>query len=84
MSNPAIAKQLEESPDWEASQTIDALIEMGEGPITDVINVALEKHWLRSNTKLPACFPKRWPPRGWPPARTMLLLLLVATIVTRS
>ena len=41
-----------ESPDWETRQTIDTFIEMGDGTIADVINVALEKHWLRSNTKL--------------------------------
>jgi hypothetical protein len=26
---------------------------MGEGAIQDVINVALDKHWLHKNTKLP-------------------------------
>jgi hypothetical protein len=56
MSNPrdreAVGGPRWESPDWETRQTIDTFIEMGEGTITDVINVALEKHWLRSNTKL--------------------------------
>lgn len=56
MSNPrereAAGGPRWESPDWETRQTIDTFIEMGEGTITDVINVALEKLWLRSNTKL--------------------------------
>ena len=56
MGNPrdreAVGGPRWESPDWETRQTIDTFIEMGEGTITDVINVALEKHWLRSNTKL--------------------------------
>jgi hypothetical protein len=41
------------SDDWETRQTVDSFIEMGEGAIQDVINVALDKHWLRKNTKLP-------------------------------
>jgi len=56
MSNPrdreAVGGPRWESPDWETRQTIDTFIEMGEGTITDVINVAGEKLWLRSNTKL--------------------------------
>jgi hypothetical protein len=35
-----------ESPDRETCQTTNTFIEMGEGTITDVINIALEKHWL--------------------------------------
>ena len=57
MSNPrdreAVGGPRWESPDWETRQTIDTFIEMGEGTVTDVINVAVEKYWLRSNTKLP-------------------------------
>ena len=57
MGNPrdreAVGGPRWESPDWETRQTIDTFIEMGEGTITDVILVAHEKLWLRSNTKLP-------------------------------
>lgn len=57
MSNPrdreAVGGPRWESPDWETRQTIDTFIEMGEGSVSDVINVAVEKLWLRSNTKLP-------------------------------
>lgn len=42
-----------ESQDWETRQTVDSFIEIGEGSIQDVINVAMDKHWLRQYTKLP-------------------------------
>ncbi|KZP07642.1 hypothetical protein FIBSPDRAFT_762627, partial [Athelia psychrophila] len=40
------------SADWETRQTIESFIDLGEGAIQDVINVAMDKHWLRRNTKL--------------------------------
>lgn len=40
------------SPDWETRQTVESFIDMGEGSIQDVINVAMDKLWLRRNTKL--------------------------------
>ncbi|KAG6335500.1 hypothetical protein ID866_3589 [Astraeus odoratus] len=41
------------SADWETRQTVDAFIDLGEGSIAEVINVAREKFWLRSQTKMP-------------------------------
>lgn len=41
------------SADWETRQTVDAFIDLGEGSITEVIAVAREKFWLRSQTKMP-------------------------------
>jgi hypothetical protein len=41
------------SADWETRQSVDAFIEMGEGTINEVIQLAQEKHWLRRYTKLP-------------------------------
>ncbi|KIJ63498.1 hypothetical protein HYDPIDRAFT_29304 [Hydnomerulius pinastri MD-312] len=41
------------SADWETRSTVDAFIDLGEGSITEVINVAREKFWLRSQTKMP-------------------------------
>ncbi|KAH7908275.1 hypothetical protein BJ138DRAFT_1013156, partial [Hygrophoropsis aurantiaca] len=40
------------SADWETRQTVDAFIELGEGSIAEVISVAREKLWLRSQTKM--------------------------------
>jgi hypothetical protein len=42
-----------DSPDWETRQTVESFIEIGEGSIQDVINLANDKLWLRKNTKLP-------------------------------
>lgn len=42
-----------DSPDWETRQTVESFIEIGEGAIQDVINLANDKLWLRKNTKLP-------------------------------
>ena len=41
------------SADWETRQTVDAFIDLGEGSITEVLSVAREKFWLRSQTKMP-------------------------------
>ena len=41
------------SADWETRQTVDAFIDLGEGSITEVLAVAREKFWLRSQTKMP-------------------------------
>ncbi|KAH0828918.1 hypothetical protein J3R83DRAFT_2339 [Lanmaoa asiatica] len=41
------------SADWETRQTVDAFIDLGEGSIAEVIAVAREKFWLRSQTKMP-------------------------------
>ncbi|KAH7929543.1 hypothetical protein BV22DRAFT_120804 [Leucogyrophana mollusca] len=40
------------SADWETRQTVDAFIELGEGSIAEVISIAREKLWLRSQTKM--------------------------------
>ncbi|KXN86034.1 hypothetical protein AN958_10591 [Leucoagaricus sp. SymC.cos] len=40
------------SDDWETRQLVDGFIEMAEGTITDVINLAREKYWLRKFTRL--------------------------------
>lgn len=40
------------APDWEIGQAVETFVDMGEGCITDVLCLAREKHWLRSNTKL--------------------------------
>jgi hypothetical protein len=42
-----------DSPDWETRQTVESFIEIGEGSIQDVINLANDKLWLRKHTKLP-------------------------------
>lgn len=57
------------SADWETRQTVDAFIELGEGSITEVLNVAREKLWLRSYTKMPelmeqAVAATRWASEG--------------------
>lgn len=41
-----------ESQDWETRQTVDTFIECAEGTISEVLNVAQEKYWLRKNTKI--------------------------------
>ncbi|KAI5119298.1 hypothetical protein M0805_008213 [Coniferiporia weirii] len=38
--------------DWEARQSVDAFVEMGEGTIREVIGLCVEKLWLRKNTKI--------------------------------
>lgn len=40
------------APDWEIGQAVETLVDMGEGCISDVLALAREKHWLRSNTKI--------------------------------
>lgn len=39
-------------PDWEARQSVEAFLDLGEGTINDVLSLARDKHWLRRNTKL--------------------------------
>ncbi|KAL5504514.1 hypothetical protein ACEPAH_7175 [Sanghuangporus vaninii] len=48
----AVGGQSFQADDWEARQTVDAFVEMGEGCIRDVINLCMEKRWLRKHTKL--------------------------------
>ena len=38
--------------DWETKQSVESFIDMGEGSIRDVLQIAEEKHWLRKFTKL--------------------------------
>lgn len=38
--------------DWETRQSIETFIDLGEGTIQDILQIAEEKHWLRSFTKL--------------------------------
>ncbi|KAI8978176.1 hypothetical protein BD414DRAFT_147292 [Trametes punicea] len=40
------------SLDWETRQSVESFIDLGEGTIHDVLQIAEEKHWLRSYTKL--------------------------------
>ncbi|GJE97326.1 hypothetical protein PsYK624_135420 [Phanerochaete sordida] len=48
-SNPLKWKH---APDWEIGQAVETFVDMGEGCISDVLALAREKHWLRSNTKI--------------------------------
>ncbi|EEB93095.1 hypothetical protein MPER_08298, partial [Moniliophthora perniciosa FA553] len=41
------------SIDWETKTTVDYFVDLGEGSINDVINLALERYWLRKHTRLP-------------------------------
>ncbi|KAK7030936.1 hypothetical protein VNI00_013882 [Paramarasmius palmivorus] len=41
------------SVDWETKTTVDCFVDLGEGSINDVINLALERYWLRKHTRLP-------------------------------
>lgn len=41
-----------EAKDYEARSTIENFVDMAEGGVNDVINVLLERHWLRINTNL--------------------------------
>ena len=38
--------------DWEARQAIETFVEVGEGNVREVISLAVEKWWLRKNTKI--------------------------------
>ncbi|RDX43719.1 hypothetical protein OH76DRAFT_1487641 [Lentinus brumalis] len=38
--------------DWETKQSVESFIDMGEGSIRDVLQIAEDKHWLRKFTKL--------------------------------
>ncbi|TFY54672.1 hypothetical protein EVJ58_g8722, partial [Rhodofomes roseus] len=38
--------------DWEVRQAIEAFVDLGEGMIKDVLELAKEKHWYKVNTKL--------------------------------
>ncbi|KAH9915509.1 uncharacterized protein B0H18DRAFT_959314 [Fomitopsis serialis] len=38
--------------DWETRQAIEAFVDLGEGMIKDVLELAKEKHWFKVNTKL--------------------------------
>ncbi|XP_006460529.1 hypothetical protein AGABI2DRAFT_220564, partial [Agaricus bisporus var. bisporus H97] len=40
------------SDDWETRQTVEGFVEMAEGTINAVINLAREKYWLRKFTRL--------------------------------
>lgn len=40
------------SDDWETRQTVEGFVEMAEGTISTVINLAREKYWLRKFTRL--------------------------------
>ncbi|KAI0333238.1 hypothetical protein GY45DRAFT_1359742 [Cubamyces sp. BRFM 1775] len=40
------------SLDWETRQSVESFIDLGEGSIHDVLQLAEEKHWLRSHTKI--------------------------------
>ncbi|KAI0365897.1 hypothetical protein BV20DRAFT_699733 [Pilatotrama ljubarskyi] len=40
------------SLDWETRQSVESFIDLGEGTIHDVLQLAEEKHWLRCYTKL--------------------------------
>ena len=40
------------SLDWETRQSVETFIDLGEGSIRDVLQIAEEKHWLRTYTKL--------------------------------
>lgn len=39
--------------DWETRQAIEAFVDLGEGMIKDVLELAKEKYWYKVNTKLP-------------------------------
>lgn len=41
-----------DTKDYEARSTVDSFVDMAEGGVNDVINVLLERHWLRTNTNL--------------------------------
>lgn len=41
-----------DSEDWETRQAVDSFLDIGEGGIQDVINIAMDKQWLRKFTKL--------------------------------
>lgn len=38
--------------DWETRQSVESFIDMGEGTIREVLQVAEEKYWLRTYTKM--------------------------------
>ncbi|TDL22944.1 hypothetical protein BD410DRAFT_721772, partial [Rickenella mellea] len=40
------------SVDWETRQAVDTFVEASEGTIREVRSLALERHWLRRNTKI--------------------------------
>ncbi|KAI9452812.1 hypothetical protein F5148DRAFT_496468 [Russula earlei] len=40
------------SLDWEVRQSIDAFVEAGEGTLSDIVQVAREKHWLNRYTRV--------------------------------
>lgn len=40
------------SDDWETRQSVEGFVELAEGTISDVINLAREKYWLRKFTRL--------------------------------
>lgn len=40
------------SDDWETRQSVEGFVELAEGTIIDVINLAREKYWLRKFTRL--------------------------------
>lgn len=48
----AIGGQTMNSGDWEIRNTVESFLDIAEGTIKDVIMLAREKHWLRTNTRL--------------------------------
>jgi hypothetical protein len=40
------------SLDWEVRQSIDAFVEAGEGTLSEILQVAREKHWLNRYTRV--------------------------------
>lgn len=40
------------APDWETRQSIESFLDLGEGTINDVVQLAREKYWLKRHTKL--------------------------------
>ena len=38
--------------DWETRQSVESFVDLGEGSVRDVLQVAEEKYWLRNHTKL--------------------------------
>lgn len=38
--------------DWEAKSTLESFLDLAEGKISDTISVAMDRHWIRTHTKL--------------------------------
>ncbi|PIL32922.1 hypothetical protein GSI_05040 [Ganoderma sinense ZZ0214-1] len=48
----AVDQRLGPGLDWETRQSMESFIDLGEGIIREVLQLAEEKHWLRSYTKI--------------------------------